>query len=178
MGKGASIAVSYSVGRRCGLDPALLWLWCGPAAAAPVWPLGWELPYAASAAMKRKIKKTLPDYALSWHTPCQLPEENYAFGCHVQSRTIQGPRALSPWPVAVDVALCSCSPWPGLPTLSLYCSNKLYCCCISTSPVTLKYNFILQVLFWNTVAFLDHQAVDWNIGRPWRCCELGSRPQG
>ena len=30
-------------------DPVLLWLWCRPAAAAPIWPLAWELPYAAGA---------------------------------------------------------------------------------------------------------------------------------
>ena len=30
-----------------------LWLWCRLAAAAPIRPLAWELPYAAAAAMKR-----------------------------------------------------------------------------------------------------------------------------
>ena len=35
-------------------DPALLWLWCRLAAAAPIQPLAWELPYAASAALKGK----------------------------------------------------------------------------------------------------------------------------
>ena len=34
--KGSGTAVSCSVGRKCGLDPALLCLWCGPAAAAPI----------------------------------------------------------------------------------------------------------------------------------------------
>ena len=32
------------VGRRCGWDPALLWLWWRPAAAAPIQPLAWEPP--------------------------------------------------------------------------------------------------------------------------------------
>jgi len=36
--------------------PVLLWLRCRPAAAAPIQPLGWELPYAAGAALKRKKK--------------------------------------------------------------------------------------------------------------------------
>ena len=31
-------------------DPVLLWLWCRPAAAAPIRPLVWELPYAVGAA--------------------------------------------------------------------------------------------------------------------------------
>ena len=32
-------------------------LWCRPAATAPVQPIAWELPYAVSAALKRKDKK-------------------------------------------------------------------------------------------------------------------------
>ena len=35
-------------------DPALLWLWCRPAAAAPIRPLAWEPPCAAGAALKEK----------------------------------------------------------------------------------------------------------------------------
>ena len=37
-------------------DLVLLWLWCRPAAAAPVETLAWELPYAAGAALKKKQK--------------------------------------------------------------------------------------------------------------------------
>ena len=33
------------------MDPVLLWLCCRSAFAVPVWPLAWELPYAASAAV-------------------------------------------------------------------------------------------------------------------------------
>ena len=33
-------------------DPVLLWLWHRPAAAAPVQPLVWEVPYATGAALK------------------------------------------------------------------------------------------------------------------------------
>ena len=54
---GLSIAVSYGVGRRRGSDLVLLWLWCGPAAAAPLQSLGWETPYAMGGALKRKEKK-------------------------------------------------------------------------------------------------------------------------
>ena len=39
-----------SCGHRHSLDPVLLWLWCGPAAIAPIRPLAWEPPYAAGAA--------------------------------------------------------------------------------------------------------------------------------
>ena len=35
-------------------DLALLWLWCRPAAAAPIRPLAWEPPYAMGAALKRQ----------------------------------------------------------------------------------------------------------------------------
>ena len=49
--------MSCGVGLRCGLDPALLWLWVRPAAAALIRPLVWEHPPAAGAAVKRKKKK-------------------------------------------------------------------------------------------------------------------------
>ena len=34
-----------------------LWLWCQPAAAAPIPPLAWELPYISGAALKKKKRK-------------------------------------------------------------------------------------------------------------------------
>ena len=40
-GFGFGIALSCGAGRRQGLDPVLLWLWCRPAAAAPIRPLAW-----------------------------------------------------------------------------------------------------------------------------------------
>ena len=46
--------MSCGVGRRRGLDPELLWLWCRLAASALIHPLAWEPPYAAGAALKRK----------------------------------------------------------------------------------------------------------------------------
>ena len=48
--------MSCGVGCRHGLDPALLWLWQRAAAVAPIGPLAWEPPYAASGALKKKIK--------------------------------------------------------------------------------------------------------------------------
>ena len=51
------IAMSYGVGGRCGLDPALLWLWLWPAAVASIQPLAWELPYAMGTALKRPKRK-------------------------------------------------------------------------------------------------------------------------
>ena len=50
--------MSCGVGRRCGLHPSLLWLWCRPAAAALIGPLAWEPLYATGAALKtQKTKK-------------------------------------------------------------------------------------------------------------------------
>ena len=48
--------MSCGVGRRRGLDPALLWLWRRPAATAPSRPLAWE-PQKAKGAAQRKRKK-------------------------------------------------------------------------------------------------------------------------
>ena len=48
--------MSCGVGRRLSSDLALLWLWPGLAAAAPIRPLTWEPPYASGAALERKQK--------------------------------------------------------------------------------------------------------------------------
>ena len=61
-GLACQCSMSCGVGRRCMWDPACLWLWCRPAAAAPIQPLAWELPCAAAAALKRQNNnnKNLP----------------------------------------------------------------------------------------------------------------------
>ena len=55
--KGSSVAVSCGVGRRCGSDPAWLWLWCRLVATALIQPLAWEPPYAMAVALKKDFKK-------------------------------------------------------------------------------------------------------------------------
>ena len=50
--------LSCGIGGRCGSDLVPLWLWCRPAATAPIGPLAWEPPYAAGGALKKKTKKT------------------------------------------------------------------------------------------------------------------------
>ena len=49
-------------------DPSLLWVWCRPAAVAPIQTLAWELPYALGEALKIKIYinkiNVLPYWAL------------------------------------------------------------------------------------------------------------------
>ena len=35
----------------------LRWLWCGPAATAPIGPLAWEPPYAMGVVLEKKKKR-------------------------------------------------------------------------------------------------------------------------
>ena len=49
--------MSCGVGHRRGLDTVLLCLWCRRVAIALIRPLAWELPYAASKALKRRKEK-------------------------------------------------------------------------------------------------------------------------
>ena len=58
------VAASYSISQGCGSDLVLLWLWLWPAAAAPIGPLAWELPYAMGVALKKKKKAVI---LLSWY---------------------------------------------------------------------------------------------------------------
>ena len=46
--------MSSGVGRRCGSDPMLPWLWCRLVAIALIGPLAWEPPYAMGVALKRE----------------------------------------------------------------------------------------------------------------------------
>ena len=48
--------MSCGAGHRHNLDLALL-LWCRSAAAAPIQPLAWELPYVVGVALKSQKKK-------------------------------------------------------------------------------------------------------------------------
>ena len=53
MSRGSGVAVSCGVGRRRGLDPALLWLWGRLVATALIRPLAWQFSYAMGAALKK-----------------------------------------------------------------------------------------------------------------------------
>ena len=55
VGEGSCIATGCGVGHRHGLDLVLPWLWCRPAAAAPIQPLAQEFPYATGIAIKKKV---------------------------------------------------------------------------------------------------------------------------
>ena len=47
--------MSCGVGRRHGLGPAPLWLWCKLVATILIRPLAWEPPYAMGVALKKKM---------------------------------------------------------------------------------------------------------------------------
>ena len=59
VGQGSSVAMSYSVGRRCGWDPAWLWLWLWLEATTPVGcpSLGTSIYCRCGPKKKKKRKK-------------------------------------------------------------------------------------------------------------------------
>ena len=68
--------MSCGVGHRHGSDPALLGLWSGPAATAPIWPLVREPPCAVGVALKKK-KKWRIKYGMTISLPLAAPLVNY-----------------------------------------------------------------------------------------------------
>ena len=61
--------MSYSVGCRHSSDPALLWLQCRLAAAAPFQPLAWEPPHAAGEALKQPPRQKKKDTGYQLEAP-------------------------------------------------------------------------------------------------------------
>ena len=61
--------MSCGVGRRRGLDPTLLWLWCRPAATAPIQPLAWEPPCAPGAAQENSKNTKKKMIIIKYHFP-------------------------------------------------------------------------------------------------------------
>ena len=51
----SGLRIWHSCDARCrhATDPALLWLWFRPVAAALIRPLAWELPHAVPGALKK-----------------------------------------------------------------------------------------------------------------------------
>ena len=59
--------MSCGVGHKCGSDLLLLWLhWYRLAALAPIRPLAWEPPYAASVALEKTGEKKKKGLSLSY----------------------------------------------------------------------------------------------------------------
>ena len=73
--------MSCGVGRRCGSDAVLLWLWHRLVATAPIRPLAWEPPHAMGVAQelakRQKEKKVIlalwtPPIAHYYKTLCMV----------------------------------------------------------------------------------------------------------
>ena len=75
--------MSCGVGRRCGSDPELLWLWHRPAATALIQSLAWELPYTAGAALKKKKEKVIIDDASTCFTVLLFIQANLEIIFHL-----------------------------------------------------------------------------------------------
>ena len=54
--------MSCGVGHSHGSDPALLWLWCRPAATALIRLLDWEPPYASGVALEKANRPKRKEY--------------------------------------------------------------------------------------------------------------------
>ena len=67
--------MNCGVGCKRSSDPALLWLWCRPAATALTGPLAWEPPHAAGVALKRPKQNKKRSYLFgpdSWYVACVI----------------------------------------------------------------------------------------------------------
>ena len=77
--------MSCGVGRRCGSDPELLWLWSRLAATAPIRPLAWEPGYAVGAAQekakrqKKKNPKNKKPLSWAWYRIQVLMDTSWVF---------------------------------------------------------------------------------------------------
>ena len=143
MGHRSGVAMICDVGCRCTSDPALLWPWPRPAAAALIRLLVWELSHAMGAALKRQKKKittahaspeffllprlepraawTQPGLPLSWLALdlSLCPGSPYCFPSYssLAILTLSSPAQQSPLPKLVpDSSLCTFSlASPGYP---------------------------------------------------------------
>ena len=93
--------MSCGVGLRRGSNPALLWLWCRPAAAAQIRPLAWEIPYATGSARKsfKYFQRTQRPHSgwcwccLSWSEPWFTKACSFCdslSNCHLRVLRISG----------------------------------------------------------------------------------------
>ena len=84
--------MSCDISHRHGSDLALRWLWCRSTAAAPIQPLAWELPHAASAALRsKKIKIKIRDKNKSFlATGVAIKRKKKTFQNQVEKSIITG----------------------------------------------------------------------------------------
>ena len=71
-------------------DMVLLWLWCRPAATAPIIPLAWDPPYAMGMALedkkkKKKKKKKRERERMEGNIPCKWEsKESWSSNTHIR----------------------------------------------------------------------------------------------
>ena len=85
--------MSYGVGRRHGLDPALMQLWHRSAAIALIQPLPWKPPYAALKSKKKKDTGnncSLMKYKLNLEAPVEAQWLTNPHSIHEDAGSIPG----------------------------------------------------------------------------------------
>uniref|UniRef100_A0A8C3VJN5 Interleukin-18-binding protein n=1 Tax=Catagonus wagneri TaxID=51154 RepID=A0A8C3VJN5_9CETA len=107
-GSGIPCCCGCGVGRRCGSDPALLWLWCRPAAAAPIGPLAREPPMCRRCRpRKTKVQNSLGLQQMVFLTPLPnlmpLPASVALFPAPHPEHRSAGPETQL---LAITLALC------------------------------------------------------------------------
>ena len=91
-------------------DLACLWLWCRPAATAPVWPIAWELPCAMGASLKRPKKKErmLRCSERSRRYKWIPKRQGGRFGARSPIKILEALALEGRWCVCMFISLCVC----------------------------------------------------------------------
>ena len=113
------------VGRRHGLNPSLLWLWHRPAAAAPIRPLAWKLPYAAGAALKKEKKRKKHEEKITEMLLSVFIELSNPFSLWLRSHLLN-----------LHWRCCHCGNWRSLSTEKMGTTSLLHCSFRSILPTT------------------------------------------
>ena len=80
--------MSCGADHRCGLDPALLWLWCSSLVTAPIVPLAWEPPYAVGAVLKLHILQILRSLKnINLYSPIQNKKSTWRNNSHTYTHS-------------------------------------------------------------------------------------------
>ena len=90
------------MGRRLGLDPVLLWLWCRLVATAPIRPLAWEPPYAAGADLEKAKRQKDKKKKIVRTSMCNLIRSGHGKRVDFSG---QGELGLPRWEVVSDVEI-------------------------------------------------------------------------
>ena len=161
------------------MDPALLWLWCRLAAAAPVWPLAWEPPYAMDATLKKKKKKKNGHHHLFTDNKCWsgCREKGTLLPCWWDYKLVQ-PLWKSVWrllnKLKIELQYDPTIPFPGIYSGKTLIQKDTYIpvfiIALFTIVKTLKQLKCSWTDEWinnNLVCMCAHARTHWNITQPW-----------